>query len=64
MLTFVVVAGVVVVVVVVVVVDVVVVSFVVSVIVMDEQPVRYSIDCSMNLLVDYVVVSVDLYPHW
>ena len=43
---------------------VVVVSSVVFVIVMDEQPTLYSIDCSMNSVVDYVVVSVDLYPRW
>jgi hypothetical protein len=46
-----------------VVVAVVVVLFVVYVIVMDEQVELYSIDYLKNLVVDYVVVSIDRFPH-
>jgi len=40
-----------------------VVLFVVYVIVMDEQVELYSIDYLKNLVVDYVVVSIDRFPH-
>jgi hypothetical protein len=46
-----------------VVVVVVVVLFVVYVIVMDEQVELYSIDYLKNSVVDYVVVSIDRFPH-